>query len=324
MAAPFIVHQSTIKSYRHCRQQYHYRYMEKIERRRRPNPLIRGTIIHKMVELGSTGKDPFLALKAAAKQYDKLFREEKEEYGDLIGDIGRLMTGYFDWYAIDPVKPILLKGIPAVELNFSVELCKGVQLEGKIDRVGTTRDKLRWLEDTKSHKTLPEGDINYSDIQTVLYTWAFEKQWDVKIDGILWNYIRYKAPTIPELLKSGELSHANIDTLWPVYADAIKRHKLDPKDYQDMKKKLEGKESSFFIRARLPVNKKLHEAIRAEAIITAKEMQEERDPYRNIGRHCSWCEYAPLCQAELRGLDASIIRKKSYQAKQEHDEIEVE
>lgn len=324
MAAPFEVHQSSIKCYRTCRQMYHYRYHESLQRKRRPNPLVRGTIVHRMVELAQHSQDPFIALKEAEKKYGRLFAEEKEEYGDLIGDIRRLMSGYFTWYEHDPLKPIKVKGKLAVELPFLVPLAPGIVLGGKIDRVAASRDKRRWLEDTKSHKTLPEGDMNYSDIQTALYQWALEKAHGIAIDGIAWNYIRYKPPAIPEKLASGELTRRNIDTTWSVYLAEIKHQKLDPSDYEDMRDKLKGKEGTFFVRSYLPTNPKIIANIVEEATITAVEMKQGLSPVRTIGRHCDWCEYRGLCQAELRGLDAAAVRRLDYETKPKDDGLEIE
>lgn len=323
MSHPFVVHQSTIKCYLECRQKHHYRYVEGIQRRRRPAPLVRGTIIHRMVELQSALKDPFKALKEAEKEYGKMFREEQEEYGDIIGDIRRLMTCYFDWYKRDPLTPLKVKGRMA-EHPFTIELCKGIALKGKIDRFVGRRDKMTCLEDTKSHKQLPEGDINYSDIQTMLYAHASPIALGIKPDAIAWNYIRWKPPAIPELLKGGELTkRKNIDTMWSVYLQTIKDNKLDPADYADMERELAGRETTFFKRSYVPVHKVVVKNVLDQSIQIAQEMKEGRKPVRTIGRHCDWCEYRNLCQAEFRGLDAKEIRKRDYERK-EIDETEEE
>lgn len=312
----YVTHQSEIKCNLECEQKRHYRYVVGIERKRRPKPLIRGTIIHRMVELKQHEKDPMSALKEAEKEYGKLFKEEREEYGDIIGDIRRLMSAYFQWYSHDPIQPLKIKKQLAVELEFEVEnFAPGITLAGKIDRAGSSKDGRTWLEDTKSHNTLPTGDINYSDIQTVVYHWALEQQFKVKTDGIAWNYIRAKPPTIPDLLKSGELSRGKIDTTWDVYLGAIKANRLDPKDYEDMRTKLEGAEASFFVRSYLPVNPTLTKNILEAAREAAVRMVNTKKPVRNIGRHCAWCEFYGLCSAELRGLDVKFMMKADFREK---------
>jgi PD-(D/E)XK nuclease superfamily protein len=310
----YSVSQSKIKCWRECRKKFEYRYTQEIERKRIPQPLVRGRIIHNMIEAALKGKNPWDAWRAAKKLYAKLFREEQEEYGDLIGDLQRLMTGYFDWYKRDPIQPILVKGQRA-EIEFEVKLMPEINLKGKIDQFGRTKDGRKWLIDHKSVKQLPEGDIVYSDIQTVLYVWA-----DLTpVNGIAYNYIRAKGPTVPEVLKSGEMSRRAIDTLWPVYNQALIDAKLDPRDYDDMREKLRGKESEFFTRVYLPVNPHITNQLLAEARVTASEIHnhKQKDIVRTPGRHCKWCEYYNLCNAELRGLDADYMRKKEYQEKKD-------
>ena len=136
-----------------------------------------------------------------------------------------------------------------------------------------------------------------------------------KADGVLWDYIRSTSPSIPRLLKSGELSQAAIDTLPEIYLKAIKENRLNPRDYQEKLKELEGNRSSFFQRVFMPTCSELSKQLLSETVETAKEMQErgEKDCTRNLTRDCSWCEYESLCRAELTGIDADFIRKREFE-----------
>lgn len=322
----YIVHQSTIKCWRKCRRLYHYRYVERIEKRKPPAPLMRGTVVHEMIEAHANGTDVWAPVEAFKKRYAKLFAEEREHYGDLVGEIERLMSGYFEWYKKDPLVPFsLVKGGPKAEHKFSVNLTPSIILEGKVDLAAHDRMKRKWLTDHKTHKQLPQGDIKYSDIQSALYCWALECEYPkLKFDGVAWNYIRWKAPVIPDLLKDGSMSRRkNIDTTWAVYRQAVKDAGLDPKDYADMKQELDGKEGDFYVRSYLPVNRTITENLLEEARVTAREMKRKggRDKTRTIEKHCSWCEFYNLCQAELRGLDADFIRKHDYKEKVDEEQV---
>ena len=33
----------------------------------------------------------------------------------------------------------------------------------------------------------------------------------------------------------------------------------------------------------------------------------------NIERHCSWCDYEPLCRARLQGNDFDFIKERQYE-----------
>lgn len=324
------VSQSKMRLWRTCRKAYNYKYVQEIEPRRPKAPLVRGRIIHEMIEMMIEGKNPWKVLAEYEKQYKKLFAEQREMYGDLIGDIKRTMTWYFVWWNADPIKYL---AHPATkkhsEHEFEVAI-GDVLFTGKVDSLGMTRDKRVWLVEHKSMRTFPADDFRYTDLQSALYTRFLERTWKgLHIDGVAWNYIRTKPPQVPELLKSGELTKRDIDTIWPVYLEAVKGHKLDPNDYKDMQRKLVDKESSFFKRVYLPVNRSIVDNLYNETVATAHEMAELHDEpqmhTRNMTPMCSkQCEYYNLCQAELRGLDSDWIRKKEFQPREKQDEIQEE
>jgi hypothetical protein len=313
----FVVHQSTIKCWRRCKRQYYYKYVLRLVKRRTGAPLIRGTIVHSMIEAQAEGRDPWQTLAQAEKDMGKLFAEEREYYGDIIGDIRLLMEGYFDWYKKDPLTPIPLhpgKKAKKTEHEFEVDLTPSIRLKGKIDMLAEDRRGHQWLMDHKTHKQLPSGDLKYSDIQSALYIFAVRIVSKVRPIGVAWNYIRWKRPTKPEVLKNGQMSRRDIDTTWAVYEQALIEAGLKPKDYQDMREKLDGKESEFYARHYLPVNDTLLNKLVEEAQVTAREIKRKggHDTTRTIDRHCDWCDYYSICQAQLRGLDDAFIRKHDF------------
>jgi len=55
------------------------------------------------------------------------------------------------------------------------------------------------------------------------------------VSGIIFNLVRAKLPTVPQVLKSGGLSKAkSIDTDVDTYLQAIKDNRLNPNDYVDI------------------------------------------------------------------------------------------
>lgn len=321
--AEFVVHQSHIKTWRRCKRQYWYGYLLNLERRRRSYPLMRGTAVHDMIERHAKGHDPWPALDELRKKYAKLWEEEREYYGDPVAEITSIMRGYFSWYKKDPLTPIpLTPGGDLAEHEFEVRLTPSILMRGKIDMLARDGMKRQWLVDHKTHKQLPTGDIKYSDIQSAIYVWAArEINPKLKIDGVAWNYIRWKAPSVPLMLTGrktgGKMSRKACDTTWAVYRQALLDNGLDPADYADMEEKLDGREADFFVRQYLPVNETILENLLEESRTTAREMKRKagHDRTRTIDKHCQWCEYYNLCQAELKGLDADFIRKHDFQEK---------
>lgn len=313
----FYTSQSKIKAWRSCKRKYYYQHVLHLVPRSPPNPLVRGTIIHSMLEEFIAGKDAWKAWGEAQKTYGKLFKQQREEYGDIPGDIEALMSSYFKWYARDPLTYYEVDGNYS-EHFFQVPLTPGIIMQGTIDSAAHTRDKRFWMVEHKSHREIPRGDIKYSDIQSAIYTWIMPQVGLPKPDGVMWNYIRMKRPTVPEVLKSGEMSRRDIDTTWDVYEAALKAAKLDPKDYADMKSKLANKEAEFFVRQALPINKTIVETILEEATTTAREIKRKAgvDKTRTIDRQCTYCQYYLLCQAELRGLDHKAILKHQFKTEE--------
>lgn len=309
----FKVSHSKIKTWRRCHKQYDYKYNQKLESRRKVRPLLFGSICHEMIEANANGDDPKDIYKKYEKQAKKLFSAERPDYLEVLNDANTLMGYYFKHYVKDRLKFIAIKGKLA-EHEFLVEICKGIVLKGKIDAIMRDPEGRVWMTEHKTHKQIPTDSFRFRDLQTVIYTDAAPKIGIKQIDGVLWDYIRSKPPSVPELLKNGTLSKKKIDTLADVYLEAIKSNKLKPKDYADKIKELDGSERNFFKRIFMPLNEELAKQLMKETVETAKEMCEKAgiDKTRSINKDCDWCSFEPLCRAELLGIDADFIRKKEY------------
>ena len=312
--------QSRINAWRRCKAQYNYRYIRKLEKRKRPRHFLRGGVIHEMIEFQSNRLDPWEPFRVMKKQYAKLFREEQEEYGDLPEEIRLMMEGYFEYYKKDPLRALKLKSTGVRAEHFlSFMISDDILINYVVDKVAKTKDKLRWLVDTKTHKSIPVGETPYVDLQTMIYTKGLETIGE-KVDGVMWDYIRAKSPVVPGLLADGDAlsQRKNMDTMWPVYRKEILHHGFKLSDYKGMKEALSSKEEKFYVRLPVKINETLRENLINEAVVTAREMRDsEGAPLlpRTIGRHCEWCEFNGLCRAELTGLDADWIRKKEYRRK---------
>ena len=324
------VHQSSLKLWRHCHKAYDYKYIQRLQKRRTPNALIRGTIVHAMIEAKAKGDDPWEVFDQYIEENHKVFMEEEEYFGieDMISDI---MEGYFAYYKDDDVKPypITKDGETRwAEHSFSVVLVpeEGIYFGGVIDMIVQDTKSRIWLMDHKTHKTLPKGDIAYLNPQSNHYSWAMSQlDYLPTPDGMIWNYIRWKQPSKPQVLKDGSLSKSTrIDTTWGIYKKAVREAGLDIKDYEDMEEALKGKEEDFYVRHYLPINHHIQEKIVEDAKCTAIEILHNAGKLkdRNITRDCSWCEFYPLCQAELKGLDTSTMLKFDYKEKEDDNEKE--
>lgn len=302
--------QSKIKTWRNCRKQYYYKYVMKITSKFKPEPLMRGSVLHEMLEAHYKGQDPWKKYKQFMKENEKAIRVHPEEYGHLPHNVKVMMEGYFDFYEDEKIKPLL------VEYEFRTKLIDKIYLTGKIDMVAKEKkQKLTCTVEHKSHNTIPSGGmVPYANLQSSVYNWVLKKEEGMKIDGMMWNYILAKPPSVPQLLKNGEMSRRSSGTTWPVYLAELKKNKLNPKDYSDMKKSLKGNEENYYQRKIIPLSPTLIDNILEDTKMTAREIDKYAgiDQTRNLGRHCDYCEFKNLCIAQLKGLDDNYILKADF------------
>jgi len=73
---------SKAKVFRRCRQEFTYKYVENLEKIAPALPLIRGKILHEMIEAWLKGASWEDVLARYETEYKKLFVEESELYGE--------------------------------------------------------------------------------------------------------------------------------------------------------------------------------------------------------------------------------------------------
>lgn len=331
---PFEVSHSKIKMGRRCLKAYHYRYIRKLQRRVKSRPLIVGSLVHECLEMWFRDGHYMPAItKWKDGEFKKMFVEEQALHSDVVPLAKQLIRGYIKNWESTGLEMVW------VEKEFRVEVAPGLFLVGKID--GLAKDnRFRWLVEHKTCKKMPGEEVRVFDTQVVLYFAALTLIGeDEPVQGVIWDYLRTKLPTKPELLARGGLSVAkSIDTTREVYEREIHRHGLDPRGYQDFLETLDAKRDQFYRQVKLPISRPtMAQTVLSELINTARLLQFlERllesgvDCFsRNLTRDCSWCDYAPLCHAELRGEDTSFLLKHDYILRVKHGdeesrEVEVE
>lgn len=329
---PFSVGQSKVNTWRNCRRQYHYKYVLELQRRRTRRPFMFGKIIHRMVEAKAEGEDPMALLSTIALENEEMFAAEREMYGEIIHDIGIIMRDYFDYWSPkamptskDVYRGTTLRLLPVengdedvryTEHEFAIDLGDGIVWKGQIDGLGKTSDKLIWLVERKSFDKLPGDDHRWRNLQTVTYARAAVMLgWVESVDGVCWDYVKSKPPTEPQLLKKGDrLSVKDIVTLPSVVLAAIKRHGLSVEAHAELLERAHASRDEYFQRIFTPINSTTADNIFAGFVESAREMRDNhgRKKDMNLGRHCEWCDYEPLCRAELTGGDVDYLKQMEY------------
>lgn len=310
---------SSLKTFRRCPKQAQFKYKMRLKPRILAQPLKRGTWIHKLLEVHCQGGNWQEEHKRLSVKFEELFDEEKDEYGDLPREIATIMRGYmwhyknYEWKVLD------------TEFVLEAELPDGAIFRCKVDALVEDQFGL-WIVDHKSHKRLPTLDYRILDAQSADYIWCALKN-KIPVQGHIWNYIKWKAPTKPQLLKSGSrLSVRKIETDYPTFAKAIKEYDLNPRDYAQQLAHLKGRQyapgepqtSPFFLRQVLEKSPAMLNQVAREMYHTHKRMQSyDWDTPELIERvpdtSCKFtCAYTDICAIELWGGNIKPLIKQKY------------
>lgn len=312
----FKVSQSKVKTWRRCHRAYHYKYVEKLRKKRKSRPLQFGSMIHEALEMhfnGDDAMDYFDRLRSDVAAM-RLFAQEREEYGDILVDCEDIIAEYLEYWDDRDLRPVRIAKRGA-EHTFEIELFPDVIWNGKMDMIGKTPNKLRWLVEHKTYTRRPNDDDRWRNLQSCTYFRANDILGWPQLDGCLWDYVKSKPPAVPGTLKDGTLSAKNIDTLPSTVQRAIDAQpKSDPKAYTDLISKAEKNRAQYFHRVHTPVNSEVADVVFRDFETSVREMVEGHGKCSdmNIDKHCSWCDYEPLCRARLQGLDVDYVKEREY------------
>ena len=316
---------SMLKTFRRCPKQAEFKYIHRLKPKRLANPLKRGTWVHALLEEYHKGGDWLKLHRKYSAQFAKLFDEEKDFYGDMPTEILTIMKSYMWHYKDDPWEYI------DQEFELNAKLPDGTLYRGKVDALIRNQFGL-WLVDHKTHKTLPDSSFRLLDAQSALYLWAAREN-GLEVQGFIWNYIKWKAPSVPKLLKDGSrFSKSVTDYDYPTYVRAIKAAREENPDFvisEEMRytaNRLKGERyefgkpqtSNFFRRDVLEKSEDMIERVLQGNYTTSLRMHsyDFSDPdavERVVERGCTFsCSYLDLCTAELAGGNLRPLLKQNY------------
>lgn len=316
---------SMLKTFRRCPKQAEYKYVHRLKPKRLGSPLKRGTWVHALLEAYHKGEDWRDLHRRYSAEFDKLFDEEKDYYGDMPKEILQIMNSYMWHYKDDPWKYI------DAEFQLEAELPDGTIYRGKVDALVETQFGL-FLVDHKTHKTLPDLNFRLLDAQSALYIWAAQEN-GIPVQGFIWNYLRWKAPSTPQLLKDGKrISKSACDTDYPTFVKALKKYKEENPQFtisaedRAKAKQLQSQRyafgqpqtSGFFRRDVLEKSQDMLERVVQGNYTTSLRMHgyDFSDPdrvERVVERGCTFsCSYTDICTAELMGANTRPLIKQNY------------
>lgn len=326
---------SMLKQMARCPKSVQYKYAERLKPRyvtQRAKPLKRGTWFHSLLEVYYAGGDWRAMHEELTKQFNGLFDEEKEALGDLPNELLALMKSYLWHYGADKSDPFHGWDVKGTEVTLE---CPWPDSPDGTDVYRCRVDILYedewglWIGDHKTHKSLPDTTFRILDAASPLYIWCAREN-GLNVRGFVWNYIRTKVPTTPELVYVGtpreRLSQKAIDTDYPTFLRGIKALGLNPKEHRAELERLKSyrweygkpQTSKFFRRDSLEKPDDMLAHVVAVAMKTRDRLHEYdwEDPdmvERSPSRGCSWdCDFTALCETELFGGNASLLRHQQF------------
>ena len=215
-----IITHSMLKQFRKCPLCSYFKYVLRLKPKLLAKPLKRGTWVHALLEEYANGGD-WEALHAKfSAEFDRLFDEEKDYYGDMPTEIYTIVKSYMWHYKRDPWEYI------ANEFTMECFFPDGTLYRCKSDALIQNAFGL-WVVDRKTHKTLPDLSFRLRDSQSALYLWAAREN-GLRVQGFIWDYLRWKAPSTPKLLlNKSRISDSAVDTDYPTFAKALIKYKAE-------------------------------------------------------------------------------------------------
>jgi hypothetical protein len=326
---------SMLKTMLRCPKQTQYKYAERLKKRYlsgKDKALQRGTWFHALLQEYYAGRSWRAMHAHFTAKFNDLMDEEQMELGDLPGELLALMKSYLWHYGADKSDPMHGWNVIGTEVTFECpwpDNPDGTDIyRCRVDALIEDEHGL-WIVDHKTHKSLPDMSFRLLDTASPLYIWC-AREAGFNVRGFIWNYIRTKAPSKPELAYAGtkreRLSLRSIDTDYPTMLRGLRDLGQDPKDHLPVLRSLhnqrwqygEVQSSPFFRRDMLEKDDSVIARVVAAAMHTRDRMHEypwnaldsvERVPDRMCPRFCSFHD---LCSTELLGGDGSTLRRQQF------------
>ena len=315
---------SSDKKLARCEMQYEYRYGQKLKARVKKKGLYMGDVVHQLLDPYRKKEDwkkKFTEWKKTS--WDKLFDEEREMYEEkkmspaLVLD---LFSHYVEHWSEEDAEwePVL------VEEDFELMTKLGVPVRFKADYVARhKKEGVLALFENKNNEEIPDAEQRMLAPQVHGYCFLLSKiktkkfPQGLKIQRIVWDYIRTTPVTCPTINKDGSISKRKINTDQRTYLRFLKENKIHPKGDEviGLENFLKGlPETLSVLRVVNRPNLKIGEMFVRQWIERARRAQSIQQPLRTWSRDCSWsCDYFNLCQADMLGKpDRNTIISRDF------------
>ena len=295
---------SQVSCFRSCRQEWAYKYRDKLKVKAPQRPLYMGTTLHKLLEIRANGQDwKEHLLKVIKPEFEAMPSDYQDILGNDFIECCEDIMDQYDWaYWNENIKYL------ATEIEIDAKIKGQKRFVGVVDAI-VEIDGDQYIMEHKTFKTTKMSmDQTWINAQTCLYIKVLnEKGWNIK--GVVWDMIKTSAPKPPRVLKNGAYGKQyGEQTLMSFYKIGMNDGQIPPEIYEDIK----DNHKNFLDRYITPVLPSVVTAVWNEFVDTVYDITKNKHTPKSIGRDCDWCAYKDLCQAELTGGDVEYVKQLYY------------
>lgn len=321
---------SQISTFLSCRHRWYLSYFLGLHTLRPSDPLVLGDLVHQaLASYFEFGTDPEVFIREwTEKQLSPNPNKELSFLDRLVDSIDELASNGLHatrtgierieregWIPLELNSPDGSYTKKAVELELRTLLPFASSFEyfaSHIDLIAYHPPSGRtWLIDYKVRKKFTSHTFEDVNLQAMIYAIMCLFQ-GIPITGTGTLEINANPPVIPSLNQDGSMSRIRIATTWEVYERELLNHWLDPKDYKDMKYKLNTPWTRLTQEFRPPdmLNMIWEKIIIPTATLMSDIMQELDEIHRsshvmrNLGPYqCNGCGVRDVCLSGLYDRD---------------------
>jgi CRISPR/Cas system-associated exonuclease Cas4 (RecB family) len=311
-------HITDLTKFCRCKRKAKYSIIEKLEPKKSADHFIFGTALHSVLEQfyqndRSLSRDVLkqIANEELSKGFMPQTLEENLKLDSSIQLINSMIDQYFYFSSMND------EGMETIstETELTFKHSSGAEIVGKPDVIVGLNGK-KYVLEHKGLKDFPSLENLEMDMQVSAYLWLCSVN-NIDITACLYNMIRKAIPTMPKILKSGELSKdKSQNTTYDMYCRVAAINEIDilGPEYEEILEVLKGNE--FVKRERLiRTNRYLENTGNYISQIVDDFLYSlaKNIWYPNYMDKCSWdCCYKSLCRVESDGGDVELMKDMEY------------
>lgn len=303
----FRISHSAFANWQRCKRLYYYTEKLNLEPKKKALPLIRGTLMHALVE----AEFPKQVFDLQAEILRIAFPKDDDVETMLLS----VWAAFEEWQLEPP-----LMDMTETEYYIEYKITHNIVFEGQVDGYGETLRGNKAVYELKTKQTRSNLDQISERFrpQAVLYAAALRAM-GIPITHMVREFIYVPNVQLPVLIKNGTMSKANINCTWTLYRNELKKNKLDPRQYYDMKTKLSKKVREHLV---TPVTDYMVDTFKASIVSEAYQILKEKMFPRSWAYDCSRCPFKEPCflgladpEGERETLDKFFQTRESHYAK---------